>query len=198
MVPKGLGDTVKVPKRLAVTWLSLSLLSITIHIPPMHASHAASQQAGMYRPSPLDGCKNLAEWKAFYGLCVRLMPGTTTSPGWMDGDQPSMPASLAQPVFPQYQGPGSAEGSDGDATQDLSDFNFGDNLVENDDDFMRLKKQDWLPALQTRGVLRTRRQHSLSINSALVSLADMLIAKDYNRKQARQKDFRQQLLGLGR
>jgi hypothetical protein len=45
---------------------------------------------------------------------------------------------------------------------------------------------------------RNRRQHSLSINSALVSLADMLVAKDATRERERQRAFHQQLLSLGR
>ena len=57
--------------------------------------------------------------------------------------------------------------------------------------------QAWLSVFR-RAVMRTRRQHSLSINSALVSLADMLMTNDYNRERARQRAFRQQLLGIGR
>ncbi|XP_076456559.1 uncharacterized protein LOC143290890 [Babylonia areolata] len=186
----------------ALTWLLLFSISFTTNIPLIKASENSNEEHPNILP-PSQGCKNMALWRDVYGLCIDIFSDKDADALWLNGDRFSLIRRVSKPVLTDYGGfSTSARRTDDATTKDLvvsGNDNFVDSLPGNDNgnDFLTQKRNSVVPTLR-EDVMRTRRQHSLSLNSALVSIADMLLAKDYNRKQARQKDFRQQLLGLGR
>ena len=123
-----------------------------------------------------------------------------------DARHPGMPLRLEDlpmylPKPPQDGEVAGSLGNEGENNPHNSGIRLGMEKDFNMNHISKIPMAGWLRPFHKRGraaIFRARRQHSLSINSALVSLADMLMAKDYSREQARQRAFRQQLLGLGR
>ena len=166
----------------------------------------------------------LARWKQVYGVCISMFrnkgrnPPGPPSVGLANPDNSIVlntdaryreVSDINTGVTSVYTHKRSDDGIQAvDAPDNADHFQEGMLTQTDDDDDKSEEKrwqtkepgdghQAWLSVFR-RAILRTRRQHSLSINSALVSLADMLMANDYNRERARQRAFRQQLLGIGR
>ena len=192
-------------------------LSLIIATPPIMSLETSHQRLGLFRRTSLADCAYLAasqlqQWRRVYSLCVnkamkkpRLLPGS---------DPWKRPGGVTLATERQYSGVtdsyvGVSQSSlltlkhsnvnSGHTPPKPDPFDTTISKSPNGGDGGGEGKQEgvWQNIVR-RTVLRSRRQHSLSINSALVSLADMLKAKDLNSGNARQRAFRQQLLGIGR
>ena len=209
-----------------VMWLPL-ILSLILALPPiMGFKTSFGQHPGLFRPSSLDECvhlatSQLARWKQVYGVCISMFLSKARHPQGPATDLANAVngvvvntdaryrelSDINTGVTSVYAHKRSDEEIQADDVPDHGErFQEGFfNQTDDDDngDQKRWQQKEgggheaWLSVFR-RAILRTRRQHSLSINSALVSLADMLMANDYNRERARQRAFRQQLLGIGR
>ncbi|XP_070209337.1 uncharacterized protein [Littorina saxatilis] len=207
-------------------WLPL-ILCLLAALPPIACFQThLGQPSRQYSPSSLDDCMDLAtnqlaRWKQVYGVCIAMFLSKTRPPSHPPfGSQSNALKGVVMSTDAQYSGHSDInigvtpvyehERSDGgmmkraeetigngEAFQaEFSNDNKGEDRPQMGNS--RDDGQAWLSVMRRAVRLRTRRQHSLSINSALVSLADMLVAQDYGRERARQNAFRKQLMGLGR
>ncbi|KAK7502945.1 hypothetical protein BaRGS_00005894 [Batillaria attramentaria] len=181
-----------------------------------------------YPPLSLDDClhlvtNQLSGWKSAYSDCISMYlshvtqsplfsqstPVTnvalTTGDRHLDSEEGSTEVSALYSVKRSVQKRVTSQDSGhdyGTFRDDLGKTGTGGN----GSDVNGTPKRDqegtrpgWMSVFR-RALLqvRKRRRHSLSINRALVSLADMLLSHDYGHSRSRQTAFRQHLSSIGR